>query len=184
MSSSSLVTSLLCAGTAHTACSSAPDPSAPAPETLAYGLTLPGATASPAVARAATRVVLDAHRLGDMAEPALQAVGELTACGSRFAPGDLGLHLRFRDDELWVILHDGHQPHRNPRLASACDARRADGLRVLGCVVGACGGEWGYGDALAPGGAPGGGIRMWAVLPRAGARAYATAPPDGARSTR
>ncbi|MFG3252616.1 ATP-binding protein [Streptomyces sp. NPDC048172] len=164
----SLVTSLLCSGAGAQACSSGADTSAPAPETLSYGFTLPGALASPAVARAAARVVLDAHRLGDMAEPSLQAVGELAACGSRFGPGDLRLFLRYRDEELWVILHDGHQPHRNPRLASACDGRREDALRVLGCVVDACGGEWGYGDALAPGG----GTRMWAVLPRAGARAY------------
>ncbi|MDQ1016592.1 hypothetical protein QFZ43_003141 [Streptomyces afghaniensis] len=67
-----------------------------------------------------------------------------------------------------MILYDGHPRHTNPRLAAACDTRRRAALRVLACVVRACGGDWGFGDAREPGG----GTRMWASLPHQGARAY------------
>ncbi|GGY01595.1 hypothetical protein [Streptomyces djakartensis] len=66
---------------------------------------------------------------------------------------------------------DGHQRHTNPRLAAACDTRRRAAPPVLACVVRACGGDWGIGDAREPGG----GTRMRAVLPRHGARTYARA---------
>ncbi|MGQ4444018.1 ATP-binding protein, partial [Streptomyces violaceoruber] len=71
-----------------TRCPAAPaypaDPTPPIPETLAYSLTLPAALASAALARATTREVLRAHGLTDMLDPALQAVGELTAVASQF----------------------------------------------------------------------------------------------------
>jgi hypothetical protein len=66
------------------------------------------------------------------------------------------------------MLHDGYPRHTNPRLAAACVTRRRAAPRVLAGVVRACGGDWGFGDAREPGG----GTRLWAVLPHQGARAY------------
>ncbi|MFI1480957.1 hypothetical protein [Streptomyces sp. NPDC020747] len=78
------------------------DHSAPAPESLAYSLTLPAALRSPAIARVATRTVLVAHGLGALVDPAEQAVGELVAerrcacsavsCGAARATGDSVRH--------------------------------------------------------------------------------------------
>ncbi|MGY1497495.1 ATP-binding protein [Streptomyces sp. QTS52] len=144
----------------------------PSPDTLAYSFTVPAGAASSRVVRATTRVVLRAHGLAGMTDAAVQVVAELTACACRFAANDsVYVSLRFRDGELQVILYDGHQLHDHPRLAAACDERRGDALRVLGCVVEACGGEWGFGEAREPGG----GTRMWAVLPWHGAREFAGA---------
>jgi hypothetical protein len=144
-------------------------PAPPTPETLAYSLTLPAALRSPAVARTATRTILGVHGLEDVADAAVQAVSELTSCACRFTPAaEVYVSLRYRDGALRVVLYDGHPGHAHPRLAAACEARRRAALRVLACVVKACGGNWGFGDAREPGG----GTRMWAVLPRAGARAY------------
>ncbi|MGW0826714.1 ATP-binding protein [Streptomyces sp. NPDC002845] len=141
----------------------------PSPETLAYSFTLSAGPVSSRVARAATRSVLAAHGADDMADPAVQVVAELVGCAWRFTPGaEVYLSLRFRDGALRVILYDGHARHTHPRLAAACDARRRAALRVLGCVVRACEGEWGFGAAREPGG----GTRMWAVLPMDGARGY------------
>ncbi|MFF0166150.1 ATP-binding protein [Streptomyces prasinus] len=146
-------------------------PVPPAPEALAYSLTLPSAPRSPAIARAATRTVLKAHGLDDVTDAAVQVVGEMTACSYRLAPAaEVYVSLRYRDDALRVVLYDAHPRHTHPRLAAACDARRRASLRVLACVVKACAGEWGFGDAREPGG----GTRMWAVLPRGGARGYGT----------
>ncbi|MGW1889693.1 ATP-binding protein [Streptomyces sp. NPDC002004] len=145
-------------------------PVPPDPEGLAYSLTLPAGLASPGVARAATRVVLARHGLRDMTDAAVQTVAELASCACRFTPtAEVYLSLRYREGALRVILCDGHPRHTHPRLAAACDGRRRAALRVLACVVRACDGEWGFGDAREPGG----GTRMWAVLPRAGARAFA-----------
>ncbi|MFD6905000.1 ATP-binding protein [Streptomyces sp. NPDC060077] len=144
-------------------------PAPPAPENLSYSLTLPAAAQSPAIARAATRTVLRAHGLDDMTDAAVQAVGELTACAYRLAPAsEVYVSLRYREGALRVILFDAHPRHTHPRLATACDTRRRAALRVLACVVKTCGGDWGFGDAREPGG----GTRMWAVLPREGARSY------------
>jgi hypothetical protein len=141
------------------------DHSAPAPESLAYSLTLPAALRSPAIARAATRTVLVAHGLGALVDPAEQAAGELVAVACRFTPADkVYLSLRHRDRALRVIVYDGHPRHTNLRLAAACDTRRRASLRLLGCVVRACEGDWGFGEAREPGG----GTRMWAVLPCGG----------------
>jgi hypothetical protein len=145
-------------------------PAPPTPETLAYSLTLPAAPLSPAIARAATRSVLHAHGLADITDAAVQVVSELAACACRFSPAaEVYLSLRYRDGTLRVVLYDGHPRHAHPHLATACEARRRAALRLLRCVVRACQGDWGFGDAREPGG----GTRMWAVLPRAGARAYA-----------
>ncbi|MGP4090985.1 hypothetical protein [Streptomyces sp. KR55] len=96
------------------------------------------------------------------------AAGELMACTCRFAPAaEVYVSLRYRDSALRVVLYDDHPRHTHPRLAAACESRRA-ALRVLACVVRACKGDWGFGDAREPGG----GRRMWAVLPREGAGAY------------
>ncbi|MFB7090899.1 ATP-binding protein [Streptomyces sp. NPDC056296] len=154
-----------CLGQAPTAHPSTP----PVPENLTYSLTLPAAPQSPAVARAATRTILRAHGLECMTEAAVQVMSELVTCACRFTPtAEVYLALRYRDDALRVILFDGHARHTHPRLAAACEARRRSALRVMACVVRACSGDWGFGDAREPGG----GTRMWAVLPRDGARKY------------
>ncbi|GAB2858516.1 hypothetical protein GCM10027074_27010 [Streptomyces deserti] len=138
----------------------------PSPETLAYSLTLPAEAASSRIARMATRAVLQRHGLADMTDAVVQVVGELTACASRFTPGaEVYLSLRYREGALRVVLYDGHRRHDHPRLVAACDARRRAALRLLACVVRACAGEWGFGEAREPGG----GTRMWAVVPRVGA---------------
>ncbi|WP_369233189.1 ATP-binding protein [Streptomyces sp. R21] len=144
-------------------------PPPPSPDTLAYSLTLPAGPVSSRIARAATRVALQAHGLEDMADAAVQVVAELVACACRFTPdAEVYVSLRYWDGALRVILYDGHPRHAHPRLAAVCDARRRGALRVLGCVVRVCGGDWGFGDAREPGG----GTRMWAVLPREGVGAY------------
>ena len=141
----------------------------PSPETLAYSFTLSAGPVSSRVARATTRTVLAAHGAEDMTDPAVQVVGELIACAWRFTPGaEVYVSLRYREGALRVILYDGHARHTHPRLVAACDARRRAALRVLGCVVRECEGEWGFGAAREPGG----GTRMWAVLPRWGVRGY------------
>ncbi|MGC9441923.1 ATP-binding protein [Streptomyces sp. WG5] len=141
----------------------------PPPEALAYSLTVPASPCSPAVVRAATRTVLRTHGLVGMTDAAVQVASELTACACAFASAsEVYLSLRYRDGTLRVVLYDGHPRHINSRLATACDTRRRAALRVLGCVVRACAGDWGFGDAREPGG----GTRMWAVLPRAGASGY------------
>lgn len=149
-----------------------PDGSAsapPSPEGLSYSLTLPAAPHSPSIARTVTRAVLTSHGLEEMADAAIQVVGELTACAYRLAPfTDAYLSLRYRDDALRVIVFDAHPCHTHPRLAAACDARRRAALRLLACVVKSCSGDWGFGDAREPGG----GTRMWAVLPRRTSREY------------
>ncbi|MEU9158331.1 ATP-binding protein [Streptomyces sp. NPDC048417] len=141
----------------------------PSPDTLAYSFTLPAGVASCRVARAATRVVLKVHGLEDMTDAAVQVVSELAACAWRFTPGeDVYVSLRYREDALRVVLYDGHPRHRHPRVAAACEVRRRAALRVLGCVVRACEGEWGFGEVREPGG----GTRMWVVLPGWGARGW------------
>lgn len=143
----------------------------PRPETLAYSLTLPAAPTSAAIARAAARAVLRLHGLHDVTDAAVQAVSELTACACRFTSADdVYVSFRYREGALRVILYDSHPRHTHPRLSAACDARRRAALRVLACVVRACRGDWGFDAAREPGG----GTRMWAVLPRHGARAYGT----------
>ncbi|MBO1334134.1 ATP-binding protein [Streptomyces sp. VRA16 Mangrove soil] len=162
--------------TGPVACPPRPDDRPPSPDSLAYSVTLPAALSSPALARAATRAFLTAHRLGDILDPALQAVGELTAAACMFAPGaDIYVSLRQRDGALRVTVHDGHPVHANRHLAAACDTRRRAALRLLACVVRACDGDWGFGAAHAPSG----GTRMWATLPLAGATAYGAAVPQG-----
>jgi hypothetical protein len=145
------------------------DPTAPVPETLAYSFTLPAALASPALARAATREVLKAHGLHDMLDPALQAVGELSATAAQFTESPaFYLSLRYRSSTLRLIAYDSHPRHTQPHLATACDTRRRAALRVLACVCRSCDGTWGFGESREPGG----GTRMWATLPRASAAAY------------
>ncbi|MFJ9466904.1 ATP-binding protein [Streptomyces caniferus] len=139
------------------------------PETLACSLTLPAALASPAVARSTARTILEAHGLHDAAAAAVQVIGELAACACLFTPSDsVYLSLRYRDEALRISLYDGHPRHAHRRLAAACDGRRRSVLLLLACVMRACDGEWGFGESSEPGG----GTRLWAVLPREGARAY------------
>ncbi|MCF3172412.1 ATP-binding protein [Streptomyces sioyaensis] len=142
------------------------------PENLAYSLTLPAALASPAVARSAARTILEAHGLRDVTAAAVQVIGELAVCACLFTPSDsVYLSLRFRDDALRISLYDGHPRHAHRRLAAACDGRRRSVLLLLACVMHACDGDWGFGESPEPGG----GTRLWAVLPHAGARAYGQA---------
>ncbi|MGA4839878.1 ATP-binding protein [Streptomyces sp. G45] len=146
----------------------------PAPDDLSYSLTLPASRTSPAVARRATAAILRAHALHDMTDAAVQDMAELAACAWRFTPvEEVYACLRYRCDALRVILYDGHPRHTNPRLAAICDERRRASLNLMACVVRACVGEWGFDDAREPGG----GTRMWAVLPREGARAYGSPRP-------
>ncbi|MEU9121328.1 ATP-binding protein [Streptomyces sp. NPDC048506] len=143
------------------------------PENLAYRLTLPAALASPSVARIAARTILEAHGLDDVTVAAVQVVGELAACACLFTPSDdVYLSLRYRGDALRISLDDGHPRHAHRRLAAACDARRRSVLLLLACVMHACEGEWGFGASAANGE----GTRMWAVLPREGAREYVRTP--------
>ncbi|MFI9600627.1 ATP-binding protein [Streptomyces sp. NPDC052043] len=149
-----------------------PPPAPPTPESLTYSLTLPADPRTPAIVRATLRTVLQAHGLADMTEAAVQVASELSACACRFTPSlEVYVRLRFRDDALRVVLYDAHPRHAHPRLAAACDARRRSALRLPACVVRACGGDWGFGDARDPGG----GTRTWAVLPREGTHTYAAA---------
>lgn len=144
-------------------------PRTPTPDDLTYSLTLPASATSPAVARRAVAAILWAHGLGYVTEAALQVTAELTTCACRFTPAEeVYLRLRHRDGALRVIAYDGHPRHTNPRLAAICDERRRASLNLMACVVRACAGDWGFGDAREPGG----GTRMWAVLPGEGARAY------------
>lgn len=141
----------------------------PTPDNLAYSLTLPAAPASAAMARAVTSAALHLHGLGDVTDAVVQTVSELVACAGRFSTADdIYVSLRHRDGTVRVIVYDGHPRHTHPRLSAACDARRKATLRVLTAVVRACGGTWGLDAARQPGG----GTRMWAVLPIAGARVY------------
>ncbi|MER7052175.1 ATP-binding protein [Streptomyces sp. NPDC000351] len=141
----------------------------PSPDTLTYSLTLPAGPTAPRIALVAARAVLQGHGLEDMADAVVQVVGELAACARRFTSADeVYVSLRYREGALRVVFYDGHRRHEPPRLVAACDARGRAALRVLGCVVRACEGEWGFGEAREPGG----GTRMWAVVPRGGARRY------------
>ncbi|MFF3820932.1 ATP-binding protein [Streptomyces bluensis] len=137
----------------------------PGPETLAYSFTLPAGPVSSWIARASTRAVLQAHGLDGMVDAAVQVVAEFVACAWRFTPdAEVYVSLRYLEEALRVTLYDGHRRHTHRRLVEACDARRRAALRVVGCVVRACEGEWGFGEAREPGG----GTRMWAVLPGVG----------------
>ncbi|MFE9613680.1 ATP-binding protein [Streptomyces sp. NPDC006012] len=147
-------------------------PAHPTPETLAYSFTLPAASYSPAIIRAATRTILRAHGLEDVTDAAVQVVSELASCACRFTTTEVYVSLRYRDRALRVTLYDGHPDHSGRHATSVCEARRRAALRVLSAVVKACSGAWGFGGASEPAW----GTRMWVVLPREGARAYLTEP--------
>lgn len=117
--------------------------------------------------------MLTAHGLSVMVDPATQAVAELTAVACTFtATPEIYLSLRYRDGSLRVTAYDSHPRHTHARLAAACDSRRRAALRLLACVVRACQGDWGFGEAREPGG----GTRMWVTLPQGGAAGYAARP--------
>ncbi|WP_199545619.1 ATP-binding protein [Streptomyces sp. N35] len=141
------------------------------PDGLAYSLTLPAALSTPAIARAATRHILAAHHLPELADAAVQAVGELTATACQLTPAaQIYVSLRYRSGALRITVYDGEPHPAHPRLAAALDARRRAALRLLARVVKCCEGTWGCGESPEPGG----GTRTWAVLPRATTAAYAT----------
>lgn len=149
-------------------------PFAPAlPENLAYSFTLPAAPRSSGVARAATRTILRAHGLTDVTDAVVQVVSELTACACRLsATKEVYVSLRHRGGDLRITVYDGHPRHTRARLGAICVLSRRVSLRVLDEVVRACHGDWGIGGDREPGG----GTRMWAVLPRAGAAGYLADP--------
>ncbi|MFD9069342.1 hypothetical protein [Streptomyces lasiicapitis] len=73
--------------------------------------------------------MLTAHGLAELADPATQAVAELTATACQFtATSDVDLSLRYRDGTLRLIAYDDHPRHTHPRLAAAFDARRRAAL--------------------------------------------------------
>ncbi|MDI3386511.1 ATP-binding protein [Streptomyces sp. B-S-A8] len=147
----------------------------PAPDELAYSMTLPAALTSPAIARRAARAMLCAHGLDEAVDVTVQALGELAACACRFTPdAEFYVSLRHSGNTIRVTVYDGHPRHTSPRLAAACDGRRRSALRLLARVVGACGGEWGFGESREPGG----GTRMWALLPVRVAGGFSTANKD------
>ncbi|SDK38958.1 ATP-binding protein [Streptomyces indicus] len=150
-----------------------PEPGA-TPATLTYSLTLPAALSTPSVARHATARILATHHLSELADAAIQAVGELTstACRLTSAP-QVYVSLRYRAAALRVIVYDGEPRPSNPRLVAAVDARRRTALRLLARVVKSCGGTWGCDESPEPGG----GTRMWAVLPHATTAAYPQSSP-------
>ncbi|MFD5493605.1 hypothetical protein ACFWH4_11920 [Streptomyces sp. NPDC127091] len=119
------------------------------------------------------------HGLSDMLDPALQAVGELTATACQFTDSpNYYLSLRYRAGTLRLIAYDSHPRHTQPHFSTACDTRRHACLRLLARICRACDGSWGFGDSHEPGG----GTRMWASLPREGATAYgagAESPSNG-----
>jgi hypothetical protein len=140
----------------------------------AYGLTLPAAPASPAVARTVARTALRAHGPEAVSDAVVQAVGELAAAAVKFSGrgDDLYLSLRQRDGAVRVIVFDAHPSHAHPRLAGVCEARRRAELRLLAALANACHGDHGFGPAREPSG----GTRMWAVLHLGGtAQAYGAA---------
>ncbi|WP_255951223.1 ATP-binding protein [Streptomyces odontomachi] len=134
----------------------------PGAESLSYSFTLPAGPHNARIARQVARNVLAAHGLEELHDAAVQVVSELAACAWRFTPTpEVYVCLRYRGEALRVIVYDGHPRHTNPRLAATCDGQRKASLRLAAAVVKACQGEWGFGDAREPGG----GTRMWAVLP-------------------
>lgn len=164
----SLATSLLCSPP-QPLCPSTVDPSPPGVDTFAYELLLPCSLAAPALARSVVSVLLRSHGLDAARDAVLQVTGELLAAACRFGGGaELRLSLSWQDDEVWTVVHDGHLPHRNPRLGARCEARREDALALLARVVDSCAGEWGH--EASPG--PRAGTRSWAALGYAGACAY------------
>ncbi|MFD9629392.1 ATP-binding protein [Streptomyces violascens] len=151
-----------CSAAACPAARPAPIVCPPPPEGLSLSLTLPGEPHCAGIARSAVRSALHAHALDPFVPEAVLAASELVAVAAYLNPSqDLYLSLRHRDSALRLIVYDAHARHAHPRLATACDARRRSGLRLLAAVVRDCGGDWGFGESREPGG----GTRSWAVLP-------------------
>ncbi|GAA2719752.1 MULTISPECIES: ATP-binding protein [Streptomyces] len=144
------------------------------PYDLAYSYAIPGEPHAVAVARAGVLRALEAHGLGDLVPPALQATGELVACAALFEPGQvLYLSLRWRREVegVCITLWDPHSGHSEADGSARCAARRNRMLYLLACVVHECKGKWGV---IRP--APGReGTKVWVNLPRAGAADYAAA---------
>ncbi|MFI6939619.1 ATP-binding protein [Streptomyces sp. NPDC050418] len=144
----------------------APSPPLPA---LSYSLTLPAALSTPSIARHATARILRTHHLPELADAAVQTVSELasTACQLTSAP-QIYLSLRYRSAALRVVVYDSEPRPAHARLVAALDTRRRMSLRLLARVVKSCAGTWGCDESPEPGG----GTRMWAVLPYATTSRY------------
>ncbi|MEV7868070.1 ATP-binding protein [Streptomyces sp. NPDC088124] len=136
----------------------------PNPGNLLYGLTLPSAIASPAVAREAAEVILDVHGVADaLIDPALHLVRELVGYACRFTGAGEQVRLSLRHDlggALRITVHDTHAAHAHPRLAEVCDGRRLDALDGVPGLVESHRGGWGFTSARHPGA----GTRTWATL--------------------
>ncbi|MFC9424878.1 ATP-binding protein [Streptomyces sp. NPDC056987] len=127
------------------------DPEEPVPGNLGYGLALPSAVATPAIAREAAEVILDVHCVADaLIDPALRLVRELVAYACRFTASGEQVHLALHHDPegaLRITVHDTHAVHTHPRLAAVCDERRLDALEGVPGLVEAHHGSWGFGAA-------------------------------------
>ncbi|MFJ2114067.1 ATP-binding protein [Streptomyces sp. NPDC087850] len=139
-----------------------PDIDDPCPGNLAYGLTLPSALVSPAIARETAELVLDAHGFGDLSGAALRVVHELAVYACHFTPGGQDVHLTlcYRDHGLRIAVYDTHRPHTHPRLAEACTNRRHAQLRDLLRLAETHEGAWGIETIDYPGAA----TRTWFTL--------------------
>jgi hypothetical protein len=136
----------------------------PHPSNLTYSLTLPSATATPAIAHEIAEIVLDTHGVADLMEPALLLVRELTAYACRFttAGEEIYLGLRQCENTLRLTVFDSHPRHRHPRLLASCDALRRATLRLTPKLVSTHHGTWGFRPAQHPGA----GTSTWATLAR------------------
>jgi hypothetical protein len=124
----------------------------PHPGNLAYSLTLPSATSTPAIAHEAAEIILDAHGLDDVIEPALLLVRELASYACRFttAGEEIYLSLRQREDALRLTVFDTHPRHEQPRLLASCDKLRRATLRLTPKLVDTYHGTWGFRAATHP----------------------------------
>ncbi|MEV4431800.1 ATP-binding protein [Streptomyces sp. NPDC049555] len=144
------------------------------PYDLACTYAIPGEPHAAAVARAGVYRALEAHGLGDLVPPALQATGELVACAALFEPGQvLYLSLRWRHEVegVCITVWDPHTGHSDVDSSAQCAARRNKMLYLLACVVHECKGKWGV---VRPAPAREG-TKVWVNLPREGAAQYAAA---------
>ncbi|MFJ1595488.1 ATP-binding protein [Streptomyces sp. NPDC088261] len=140
-----------------------PDLGEPGPQNLRYGLTLPSAVATPAVAIEAAEAILDAHDAEDeLIEPVLLLVGELVVYACRFTGAGEQIHLSLcgTEEALQVAVYDTHAAHRHRLMAAACDSLRVAALAAVPELVKAHHGTWGFGAGYQSGG----GTCTWAAL--------------------
>ncbi|MFJ8649885.1 ATP-binding protein [Streptomyces sp. NPDC093546] len=136
----------------------------PRKEALALSLTLPGEPHCARVARESVRAVLRAHRLAEYADDGALVANELLVIAGKLTPGkDVYLSLRYRAGALRFVVWDQHPRHRDPEALTLCEERRRRQLWLLDFLVHERGGDWGVGEAQAPGR----GTKSWVSLPLA-----------------